>query len=339
MADSRVNVQVDNNQFIWEKDEGLFKFDGASSLLFWDEAIKVLLNTIEEVSGSDVSNTVLEATGFRMGKLVSSYYRGHLDIEKVLKDYSNIYRNAGWGNVNITYYSFDEKKAIVQSRNSWEHRILKASDKKKSSVLLPSHWAGVFSGIFDGNMWYKVIKSQLDGYDYDEIEIFPSDITPSKSIHELSRQKEYNYINELEAKVKQRTEELSLLVNELSSPVIPVFEDILVIPLIGKFNEERFHNLNEKALAEFSSKDAEYLLIDLTGINEFDDFTVYSIHQLINSVRLLGGECIIVGISPKLSTQMISANVDLSDVICFSTLRQGILYAFGMKGFDIVKKK
>lgn len=79
--------------------------------------------------------------------------------------------------------------------NSWEHRIFKNSKIENANVILPSHWAGVFSGLYNSNVWYRINKSQLLGYEFDEIEIFPTD----------------------------KTEELSSLVFELSSPIIPVF--------------------------------------------------------------------------------------------------------------------
>jgi rsbT co-antagonist protein RsbR len=338
MSDSKVSVQVNRNEFIWNQEEGLFMFDGAPALLFWDSAIELFLKTIEEVSGKDVSTTVFEATGFRMGHLVSSYYKDRFDIEEILKQYSDIYRNAGWGNVEIAYYSLEEKKVIVQLKNSWEHRIFQSMDKERAGVLLPSHWAGVFSGLFKENMWYKINKNQLMGHDYDEVEIFASSTTPSENIHNLTRNKEQQYIHELEAEVKERTEELTSLVKDLSTPVIPVLKDILVIPVMGKFNEERMEDLTQKSLYEFSRKKAKYLLFDLTAVHSFDEFTIYGLQRLIQAVGLIGGNCILVGISPSLSMQMMNSNVDMKDIMFFSTLEHGVQYALEQSGFDICKK-
>lgn len=131
MSESKFKIQVNTNEFIWDTSKGLFTFDGAPALLFWDSAIELFLKTIEEVSESEVSKTVYEATGYRMGHLVSSYYEGRADIEQLLNEYGDIYRNAGWGNVEIAEFSLQEKKALVRLNNSWEHRIFKDSDKDK----------------------------------------------------------------------------------------------------------------------------------------------------------------------------------------------------------------
>ncbi|MGG4330204.1 hypothetical protein ABEW33_26205 [Priestia megaterium] len=41
MKNPKVSLQVDSNEFIWDKNEGLFTFNGASALLFWDSAIEL----------------------------------------------------------------------------------------------------------------------------------------------------------------------------------------------------------------------------------------------------------------------------------------------------------
>lgn len=150
--------------------------------------------------------------------LATYLYAERYDIEEIINEYVNIYRNAGWGNVKIDYFSLEEKKVIVHLKNSWEHRIFKSMNKEQAGVLLPSHWAGVFSGLFKENIWFKINQSQLSGNEYDEVEISPSTTTASANIHNLARKKEQVYINELECKVRELTEELAALIKDLSSP-------------------------------------------------------------------------------------------------------------------------
>lgn len=339
MGNSSYKIKVNKNEFTWNSQEGELSFDGAPALLFWDSAIELFLKTIEEISGNDVSKTVYEVTGFRMGQLVSSYYEGRTDVVELLNEYSGIYKSAGWGIFEIHQYSYEEKRAVVRIRNSWEHRIFKLSDKNKAGVLLPSHWAGIFSGLFKQDMWYKMVKSQLQGHEYDEIEIFPSTITVTHNIHELSRKKEQESIRELEKKVEERTEELNSLVQELSSPIIPVLKDILVIPLIGKYNDDRLTRMIEKALVELTRLKAKYLLIDLTGIKQVDPYTIHGIQKLIQSIRLIGGKCFIVGVSAELSIHILSSNVNLEGIQSFSSLQQGVEYAIQQNGYELVEKE
>ncbi|KAB7671212.1 STAS domain-containing protein [Bacillus sp. B1-b2] len=338
MTDNK-SIKIESSEFSWNTLDGVFHFDGAPALLFWDSAFEIFFSTIMEISGSDASNTVFEATGFRMGLLVNEYYQNHYTVEEVMKKYSEIYSSAGWGNIEILNYDKEAKTVTVQLRNSWEQRILRSINSEQSAVLLPCHWAGVFSGLFKENMWYSLEKSKMNGDEYDEVKIFPSTITPNKNIHELARQKEQAYINELEQKVDRRTEELSTLIKTLSTPVMPVMNGILAIPLIGKFNEERFEDLLQKGLSEFKQKRASYLLLDLTGIKEFDGFIIHRLQHLIKAIELIGGNCVLVGISPSLSMQIIHSGADLNNLPTFSTLEQGIQYAIEELGYQIVKKE
>ncbi|MDN4525910.1 STAS domain-containing protein [Fictibacillus fluitans] len=330
-----VSFQVNDNIFEWNQENGLFTFDGASTLLFWDSAIELFLKTIEEVSGKDVSQTVYQVTGYRMGSLVTSYYSGRKGIDHLYSEYSNIYRNAGWGNYEVIHLSLEDQTAVVRLTNSWEHRILKG----EKGSLLPSHWAGIFSGIFKRDMWYKVTSSSVtDEKLMEEIEIFPTSFTVTDNIHDLARRKERESIQELENLVNNRTEELSSMIKELSTPVIPVLNDILVIPLIGKFNEERLADLIEKALYELMRQKARFMLIDMTGLKNVDDHILEGIIQVIQAIKLLGADGYLVGISPDVTLQIVKSAINLDDTKSFSSLQKGVEYAVKQNGYELVKK-
>ncbi|MGD7025307.1 hypothetical protein ACQCVK_22550 [Rossellomorea vietnamensis] len=40
-TNEKVTVKVNSNEFIWNPKSGLFTFDGAPALLFWDSAIEL----------------------------------------------------------------------------------------------------------------------------------------------------------------------------------------------------------------------------------------------------------------------------------------------------------
>ncbi|WP_180955409.1 PAS domain S-box protein [Peribacillus deserti] len=130
---------------------------------------------------------------------------------------------------------------------------------------------------------------------------------------------------------KQAEEELASLVKELSSPVIPVIDGILVIPLIGKFNRERMSDLIHTALTHVSNGKADTLLLDVTGYTHADDLSLAGIQQLITAVHLMGTECFIVGISPDLAIGLTRSQINLSGVRTFSTLQKGVEFCIQRK--------
>ncbi|MFD0051508.1 PAS domain S-box protein [Actinomycetes bacterium NPDC127524] len=130
---------------------------------------------------------------------------------------------------------------------------------------------------------------------------------------------------------KQAEEELASLLKELSSPVIPVIDGILVIPLIGKFTMERMLDLIQTALTHVSNGNADTLLLDVTGYTHADDLSLAGVQQLITAVRLMGTECFIVGISPELAIGLTSSEITLSGVKTFSTLKTGVEFCIQRK--------
>lgn len=332
-------IQVNGSQFNWISEEGVFSFEGSDAVLFWiNTAMKTFFDSIEEISGEEAASLVLETAGFRQGLVVGQFFNSlNQEPNEVLSLIDPIYASAGWGKFTLEDLDIEHKKAVFHIKNSWEYKINKAQGKKKTGSFLPGHIAGVLSGVFGTDVWYKVTKSEILGDEFDRFEYFPSEVTISQNIHALARRKESEEIEKLEKLVAERTEDLSQLVKEISSPIIPVMENIVVVPLLGKYDENRSEELLDKTLTQLPNYQAKYLILDLTGINKkMDEYTVHFIHKLTTSARLLGTETILVGISPELSIIMTQANFNLSGINCFTNLQHGIYYALAQEGRRII---
>jgi len=141
----------------------------------------------------------------------------------------------------------------------------------------------------------------------------------------------------LEALVEDKTRDLQALVKELSSPIIPVLEGVVVVPLIGKYDEDRAEELVVKTLTNLPSHKAKYLILDLTGLNkDVSPYTASLVEKMALAASLIGTETILVGISPQLSMVITQSAVDLSGLDCFRTLQHGIHYALGQQGRKII---
>ncbi|PYZ95784.1 anti-anti-sigma factor [Alteribacter lacisalsi] len=330
--------ELDGAVFRWEEAKGVFRFEGDDAILFWlNSAFKTFLDTLEEVSGKEAADVVLETTGYRMGIIVGEYFfHSGQEPEMVLAHLPDTYAAAGWGRFEVTEMNSDEAVAVVRMKNSWEYRVNKLQDKDNGGTFIPGHFAGLFSGIFNKNIWYEVKSSQAEGEAYCEFVFSPSDVTVTQNIHQLARGREQREIADLEKKVQQRTEELSEKIKAISSPIIPVLDQVVVIPLLGHYDEMRSKELLEKTVNEITSYKASYLLLDLTGLKkEISEYGLSMIMQLTSATHLLGIETVLVGISPSLSMKMAKLNQIVGDVRCFSTLQHGITYALKKEGLSI----
>ncbi|PLT30350.1 STAS domain-containing protein [Peribacillus deserti] len=333
------SINIGGLSFEWNLDKGQFLYEGEDAILFWiSSAMKTLFDSIEEISGAESASLVLETTGFRQGLVVGEYFqRMNLNVNEVAKVLPNTYGSAGWGEIVIKELDAGKKSLLVQLKNSWEYKINKAQGKTSAGSFMPAHYAGIFTGLFGTNIWYSIRQSQISGHAEDIVEYFPSDISVTTNIHELARRKETEQIQMLEAVVEDKTRELQGLVKELSSPIIPVLEGVVVVPLLGRYDEARSTDLIERTLNNLPKYQADYLILDLTGLDkDLSDYTAHFIQKLGSAANLIGMKTILVGISPELSIIIANSNIGLAKYDCFQTLQHGIYYALGQAGRKII---
>lgn len=333
-------ITVGGLSFEWNLAEGRFLFEGQESVLFWTaSAMKMFFDSLEEISGKDAANVVLESTGFRQGLVVGEYFQGMKGVstEDAAQLITNTYASAGWGLAEIKGLNEETHTLEVHLKNSWEHLINVAQKKEQGGSFLPAHYAGIFSSLFKQNIWYKVVHHQLDGYPESVIQYFPSEETIEKNIHQLSRLKEAEKINELERLVDEKTSELNKMIKEISSPLIPVLEDIVVVPLLGTYDEARAEELLVNTLQNMPKHKAKYLILDLTGLNNnFTQHAAMLIEKLGSTASLIGTQTILVGISAKMSMTITESDINLSKFQCFQSLQHGIHYALAQNGRSII---
>ena len=337
---TKPSLNIEGLQFDWDIEEGSFLFEGEDSVLFWiSSAMKIFFDSIEEISGEEAAQVVLETTGFRQGVVVGEYFTSmeNFDVGTATKLITNTYVAAGWGLATLHNLNLEEKTLEIHLKNSWEHKINVAQEKDKGGSFLPAHYAGIFTRLFGTNIWFEIVKHQIEGHEESVIRYFPSDETIENNIHKLARSKEAAQICQLEQLVQEKTAELNAMIQEISSPIIPVLEGIVVVPLLGSYDEERSEDLLIKTLQNLPKHKAKYLVLDLTGLNNnFTEHAASLIEKLGSAASLIGTDTILVGISPQMSMTITETGVNLSKFNCFQTLQHGMHYALAQNGRSII---
>lgn len=111
------------------------------------------------------------------------------------------------------------------------------------------------------------------------------------------------------------------LIKDLSTPILNIWEKTIALPLIGEFDRHRSDELLATVLMECSNKNVEYVLLDLSGITEFETQIRYQIQMMTDSLKLIGTQCILVGISPKLAMSIVALE---SGTPIFGTAHAGL---------------
>lgn len=124
---------------------------------------------------------------------------------------------------------------------------------------------------------------------------------------------------------------------ELSASLIPVFEKISVMPLVGTIDTERAKLIMENLLEGVVEQRAEVVLLDITGVPIVDTMVAHHIIQATDAVRLIGAKCMLVGIRPEIAQTIVALGIDLKDFTTTSTLQRGMREALSLTNRKIVE--
>jgi rsbT co-antagonist protein RsbR len=124
-------------------------------------------------------------------------------------------------------------------------------------------------------------------------------------------------------------------IRELGTPILPVHEGVLVLPLVGVVDSNRATQVMEILLEAISSYQADLVIIDITGVPVVDTSVANYILQAARATKLIGAQVILVGIGAEIAQTMVHLGVDLSDIITLANLQEGLQYAFERLGISL----
>ncbi|MCX8124306.1 MAG: STAS domain-containing protein [Spirochaetes bacterium] len=134
--------------------------------------------------------------------------------------------------------------------------------------------------------------------------------------------------------IKRQQQELL----ELSTPVVKIWNGILILPLIGTLDSARTQVVLENLLQSIVDTESQIAIIDITGVPTVDTLVAQHLLKTVAASRLMGTQCIISGIRPQIAQTMVHLGVTFSDVVTKATLADALFYAFNVIGFVVQKK-
>lgn len=127
-----------------------------------------------------------------------------------------------------------------------------------------------------------------------------------------------------EEALKKAQVSLLELVRELSTPMLPITDGVLVAPLVGQMDEARGEHFLEVLLEGIQRHSAKMVLIDVTGVPTIDALAAEQLLRAIRAARLLGTRTALVGISPQVARTMMELGFDAMSVETYADLRAGM---------------
>lgn len=133
-------------------------------------------------------------------------------------------------------------------------------------------------------------------------------------------------------------DEIKQVIEELDTPIIDTaLEEVLLIPITGTLRPERIHLIIEKVLNICVKRQADYVILDLTGVTSVsDEYTLYDMEKLTKSLILLGTNVVYAGLSVDLVQKIVRNNISIN-VKTFQNFNQAVRYIWKEKGYELKK--
>ncbi|TAM83875.1 MAG: STAS domain-containing protein [Acidobacteria bacterium] len=126
-------------------------------------------------------------------------------------------------------------------------------------------------------------------------------------------------------------------IRELSTPVLPVREGLLILPIVGVIDPQRARQLTGQLLRGIRANRAKVVVIDVTGVPSINSTVANHLVLTVEAARLLGAAAIVTGLSPEIAQTLVTIGVDLTKMCTVCDLRGGIEEADRLLGFRVTR--
>ncbi|CDQ40489.1 PAS domain-containing protein [Virgibacillus massiliensis] len=164
---------------------------------------------------------------------------------------------------------------------------------------------------------------------WNELSIDPMWIEEDQKLYFVGVQKDVT-----DEKQKERLLQESLVeIEKISTPIVPIRDDVSILPLIGNMSDHRLEALMTSLSAYLEQSNEEYLIMDLSGLYEVDTYTVSRFLKIHQFISLMGKQLLVAGIRPDMAIKTVSIQDTFKDMKTFKNVKMAIEH------IDRVKEK
>jgi rsbT co-antagonist protein RsbR len=336
----------------WTLDQGRLDASGIPAAILWlPSSLASFLMSLHRALGDERYAYVVQGEGRNSTKNDWDFVQSSESFEVGLRGLAGLFAAAGWGRLELMSYDLDEKQAVLRIHDAWEAICQKALGVCWGTHYFAGKLSGVFSQHFGVDCWATQRAFAAGGDDYDEFVIAPSRVDVKEELARI-QQAEEERREALEVLVEQRTlalrsavkeieeahvslREQAAAIQELSTPVVQLWDGILLAPLVGYIDDKRAELLVERLLGAITERRAEIVLLDITGVSRVDAAVADHLVRIVRASRLLGARAVLVGISPAIAGTLVALGVDLGQIETSADLQRGLARAFQYIGLRV----
>lgn len=110
----------------------------------------------------------------------------------------------------------------------------------------------------------------------------------------------------------------------LSAPIVPVLEDVVILPLIGVMDSYRIAHIMNNVIPRIAEMNINHVIADFSGVLTIDDHVAQSIQQIGGTLRLMGIHVIIAGMRPDLVQAIVHSGIDMLEAETYATVKHAL---------------
>lgn len=140
----------------------------------------------------------------------------------------------------------------------------------------------------------------------------------------IERKRSEAVLREQKDALARLNEEREQMIAEVSTPVVPVWRGVLILPIIGSLDTERMQRATEAAMREVMMTGAHSCIIDITGARIVDSQAVTNLGNLVSALKLIGAEAIVTGVTAHAAHTLVTLGVDFTGMKTRRTLAEAL---------------
>jgi len=142
---------------------------------------------------------------------------------------------------------------------------------------------------------------------------------------DVTRQKRAE--RERQAMQEQIIQAQQVAIRELSTPLVPIADGVVAMPIIGTIDTLRAQQIMETLLQGIAEHQARIAILDITGVRVVDTQVAGALIRAARASSLLGAQVVLTGISPAIAQTLVHIGAELREMVTRPTLQEGIAYA------------
>ncbi|AKV02300.1 RsbR, positive regulator of sigma-B [Labilithrix luteola] len=366
-------IHVNGLDFEWDNERGVFLIAGQPAVCMWIESTMAgFMSGLHKMVGTERFHLAVYGAGEDgiQGEW-EHFIAPAPSYEEGLALVGAAANNVGLGLWECVSLDREKKEAHFRAKNSWEALYQRALGVCWGTSSLAGRFAGYCKHIFQTHCWAEQTKFIAKGDEWDEFIVRPSTktvqdhlealITSDKATRAdldatLERLKaEVHERKQAEDRLKQEIldrkhaeqvllEKLEIIrrqedsIRAMSNPILQLWDGVLALPVIGLVDSTRANQMMESLLEAIIRTKARFTILDLTGVDIIDTGAADHLLKVVRAAQLLGTRCVVSGIAPNIAQTIIGLQLNLSELLSFSTLEMALRYALRAAEHPVVMR-